>query len=289
MISREEVFGSAKKRLLSGQASLRKLSSEFGIDRDTLKSFILEICSEDEKRQIEQILKGNKANSSIELEGSMKEAVIRILKGEISARQASEKYGFDRETLRRKAQELVNSSPEYLPLYVDYKSKRGDFSSINFRRLFIYMIEQNMSQTQIATIYNIPPRTLSRELEKIGKSEDENDKLLYHIAKLYAQDKMEHRAPSDHYELFTQRLQTLKDNPKFTGIDCPSKAEERFKELQEFVAKVSQLSLQGLNTEQIAEKLNVSISTIRRRKLALEEQLKLREIKRDSNPEELEL
>ncbi|MGN1327536.1 MAG: hypothetical protein ACI4VQ_05645, partial [Clostridia bacterium] len=136
MISDKELE-QAKKRLIAGEISLRKLSASMNVDKSVLKEMIKGICTAEEYQLLQGVLENNKANNTTELEGQVKEIVIRILKGEISARQASEQYGIDRETLRRKVEELANSSPEYIQYYIRYKSKRGDFSGINFRRLFI--------------------------------------------------------------------------------------------------------------------------------------------------------
>lgn len=279
MISDQELE-QAKARLLSGQISLRQLSVSMNIDRDALKNMIKEICTPEEEQSLQEILLDNKASCVVELDEKVKKIIIQILKGEISARQASE-------ILRRKAEELANSSPEYIQYYIRYKSKRGDFSGINFRRLFIEMIEDGMSQTEIAEKYEIPTRTMSRELEKIGRSNDKYDEELYNIAKIYA-EKMMKKQKLTGYEisLYYRILAEIKENSQFITIDCEPAEERKFRELQEFKAKVKQLEAQGMTRQQIATKLGVGISTIRRRLLDLEEQEGLKEKKAPSNPEE---
>ena len=99
-----------KEQILLGKTSLRKLSNQTGIGRDALKNKIIKECSDEELERLRIILKDNKDNSStIDLEGNVKEAVIRILKGEISIKQASKDYNIDRETLMRKTEELANA------------------------------------------------------------------------------------------------------------------------------------------------------------------------------------
>lgn len=286
MISNEELE-QAKAQLLSGQISLRQLSIRMNIDRDALKNMIKGICTPEEQQSLEEVLLDNKVSNVVELNEDVKEIIIQILKGEISARQASEKYGIDRETLRRKAEELANSSPEYIQYYIKYKSKRGDFSGINFRRLFVEMIENGMSQTEIAEQYEIPTRTMSRELEKIGKSADEYDEKLYNIAKIYA-EKMMRRQTFTEYEkrLYHKILNEIKENSQFISIDSEPVEEKRFKELQEFKKEVKVLEKQGMTKQQIATKLGVGVSTIRRRLLELEEQEGLRKKKSPADPDE---
>ncbi len=270
-----------KKQILSGKTSLRKLSSQTGIDKDVLKDKIIKECSDEELEQLEIILKDNKDNSStIDLEGNVKEAVIRILKGEISIRQASKDYKIDRETLMRKTEELANASPEYVKYYIQYKAKRGDYSGINFRRLIIEMIENGISQTVIAKEYGIPVRTMSRELQKLEKSDDKRDIKLFDIAKIYAEKMIRHEELSVYEQrLYGSSIEELKQDTKFTAINIESNEEKRNKELQDFKLKVQELRAKGMTNVQIANELGVGVSTIRRRMLEVTSKQNLQKMK----------
>lgn len=270
-----------KKQILSGKTSLRKLSSQTGIDKDVLKDRIIKACSDEELERLRIILKDNKANSStIDLEGNVKEAVIRILKGEISIRQANKEYNIDRETLMRKTEELANASPEYVKYYIQYKAKRGDYSGINFRRLIIEMIENGISQTAIAKEYGIPVRTMSRELQKLEKSDDKRDVKLFDIAKIYAEKMIRHEELSDYEQcLYGIIIEELKQDAKFTTINIESNEEKRNKELQDFKLKVQELRAKGMTNVQIANELGVGVSTIRRRMLEVTSKQNLKEMK----------
>lgn len=262
-----------KQKILSGQVSLRELSRQTGIDREKLKLMIEEMCTPEESKELQRILESNKKESTtVELEESLKEAIIKVLKGEMSAKQASKEYGINSETLRRKAEELANASPEYIKYYIEYKGKRGDYSGINFRRVIIEMIENNMTQIDIAGKYGIPIRTVSRELEKIGKSEDEQDKKLYRTAKMYAEKKEKHQEISLYEQkTFGEFFEELKQKNKFVVLGQESDSEKRKRELIEFTQKVNELKKSGMTNEQIAKQLGVGISTIRRRTLELKE------------------
>lgn len=270
-----------KKQILSGKTSLRKLSSQTGIDRDVLKDKIIKECSDEELEQLRIILKDNKDNSStIDLEGNVKEAVIRILKGEISIKQASKDYNIDRETLMRKTEELASASPEYIKYYIQYKSKRGDYSGINFRRLIIEMIENGISQTAIAKEYGIPVRTMSRELQKLEKSDDKRDIKLFDIAKIYAEKMIRHEKLSDYEQrLYESIIEELKQDTKFTAINMESNEEKRNKELQDFKLKVQELRAKGMTNVQIANELGVGVSTIRRRMLEVTSKKNLQDMR----------
>lgn len=262
-----------KQKILSGQVSLRELSRQTGIDREKLKLMIEEMCTPEESKELQRILESNKKESTtVELEESLKEAIIKVLKGEMSAKQASKEYGINSETLRRKAEELANASPEYIKYYIEYKGKRGDYSGINFRRVIIEMIENNMTQIEIAGKYGIPIRTVSRELEKIGKSQDEQDKKLYRTAKMYAEKKEKHQEISLYEQkTFGEFFEELKQKNKFVVLGQESDSEKRKRELIEFTQKVNELKKSGMTNEQIAKQLGVGISTIRRRTLELKE------------------
>lgn len=270
-----------KKQILSGETSLRKLSSQTGIDRDVLKDKIIKECSDEELKQLGFILKENKANSSaIDLDGNVKAAVIRILKGEISIRQASKDYNIDRETLMRKTEELANASPEYVKYYIKYKAKRGDYSGINFRRLIIEMIEDGISQTKIAKEYDIPVRTMSREIQKLENSDDKRDIKLFDIAKIYAEKMIKHEELSDSEQrLYGSIIEELKQDTKFTAINIESNEEKRNKELQDFKLKVQELRAKGMTNVQIAKELGVGVSTIRRRMLEVTSKQNLQDMK----------
>ena len=269
-----------KKQILSGKTSLRKLRNQTGIDKDVLKDKIIKKCSDEELEQLRIILKDNKASSTIDLEGNVKEAVIRILKGEISIRQASKDYHIDRETLMRKTEELANASPEYVKYYIQYKAKRGDYSGINFRRLIIEMIENGISQTAIAKEYGIPVRTMSRELQKLEKSDDKRDIKLFDLAKIYAEKMIRHEELSDSEQrLYGSIIEELKQDTKFTAINIESNEEKRNKELEDFKLKVQELRSKGMTNAQIANKLGVGVSTIRRRMLEVTSKQNLQDMK----------
>lgn len=271
-----------KEKLLAKEVTLRKLSRITGIDRENIKEKILAICSEKEKTKLLEVLEENRASSKMKLDDNLKEILIKILKGEISAREASILYGIDRETLRRKAEELANFSPQYVKYYIQYMGKRGDYSGINFRRLFVELIENNRTQAEIAEKYELPVRTISRELDKLGKSEEELDKKLYNIAKIFAEKHMKHEEISIHErKRYSIVLEEIKKKNNLISIKDEDSEEKSLRELKKFKELVERLRKKGLTEEKIAKKLEIGVSTIRRRLLKLEELAGIRE-KRNS-------
>ena len=272
------------KRLLDRELSLRDLSRTTGINRDKIYKGVMNIATEDEKKQLKEVLLENKRKGKIKIDDKLKKILIQILKGEITVNEASKIMKMDKETLRRKAEELANSSPEYIKYYIRYKSKIGDYSGINFRRIFIEIIENNLSQTEIAKEYEIPTRTISRELEKIGKSDDENDLKLHDLAKIYAEKKMKHQKMNTYeLRLYSKLIDDIKKNSNFLTIEDEDPFEKNIKELTEFKNTVKTLKEKGLTDKQVADELQIGVSTIRRRILKLKE---LETIKKGKEQEE---
>ena len=81
----------------------------------------------------------------------------------------------DIQTFKENIVDHINSSndDELKRKYIEYEAKRHpDYSHINFKALFIEMIAEEASQTDMAIKYGIPPRTISRELAKLENDEE---------------------------------------------------------------------------------------------------------------------
>ena len=90
-------------------------------------------------------------------------------------------------------------------LYIEYQKKRNpDYSFINFQALFVEMLENNYSQTEIAEKYGINARTVSRELEKL-KGEEEYG-TLYEMAKEFSDRKMKRKKFSSYENFLMENL-----------------------------------------------------------------------------------
>ena len=170
-------------------------------------------------------------------------------------------------------EELVKEGNTLLKEYIEYLNKSGkDYSRINFKGLIIKMICENLSQSEIANAYGIPARTVSRELEKIGKSNLEEDKQLYKIAKKFSDRKMKREIiAEDELNKYRNILEELFENIEIINLDAESKDDIEIHNLEQFLEQVKRYEQKGYNLLQISEELGVGVSTIRRRKLKLEE------------------
>lgn len=217
-------------------------------------------------------LRYNQAKSTaIELDGFMRSIIMSILKGEKTAKAVEEQYGIDSETIRHKINEFVQSDKSFLKEYIAYQNKKGhDYGYINFIGLIVEMIKSDVSQSEIAREYGIPSRVISREIEKLGKSDNPEEVKLYDIAKICADRKMRRVALSRFERVLYTRLvdEMFGDVPI---MNEKSRTDLEIERLEEFMKQVQANQNQGLTVEQVAERLGTSVSTIRRNRLKLEE------------------
>lgn len=263
-----------KQDIMDGKVTLRSAALQHGIDRDKLREMLEgEMTQQAESERFRERMKLNRSSSSIPLDEQMEEMVTSILKGEITAKEASEKYHIYTETIRRKIDEFVQKDPQYLKLYFAYRNKSAiDYGNINFKGLIVYMLRHDMSQSEIAEEYGIPARTVSREVEKLGESEEEKDIKLYNIAKICADRKMRKQKLSRYeMDLYAKVLDELFPNIPVINFDDKTPTELEIERLEKFLAEVQMYHSQNMTAEQVAQKMGTSVSTIRRNKLKLEE------------------
>lgn len=263
-----------KQDIMDGKVTLRSAALQHGIDRDKLREMLEgEMTQQAESERFRERMKLNRSSSSIPLDEQMEEMVTSILKGEITAKEASEKYHIYTETIRRKIDEFVQKDPQYLKLYFAYRNKSAiDYGNINFKGLIVYMLRRDMSQSEIAEEYGIPARTVSREVEKLGESEDERDIKLYNIAKICADRKMRKQKLSRYeMDLYAKVLDEFFPDIPVINFDDKTPTELEIERLEKFLAEVQMYHSQNMTAEQVAQKMKTSVSTIRRNKLKLEE------------------
>lgn len=98
-----------------------------------------------------------------------------ILDGKLGVVEASMQLGMHRQTFHEKLVEYINGTDdmELKRKYITYQEERNpDYSFINFKALFIQMIEDNVGQSEMAREYGIPARTISRELDKLKEDKE---------------------------------------------------------------------------------------------------------------------
>jgi len=292
----EEMF----KEVIEGK-SIRECEKIYGINRNTFVEMCKQIFPEgsENMKKLERILVENKSRlqkKEIE-EDKFESAVKDFLSGEIKTlTKAREKFmketneTIDPLTFKERMVEYINASNniKLKQRYIRYEAnKSGNYSHINFKALFIEMIRHELSQTEISEMYNIPKRTVSRELAKLENNEKYEE--IYFIAKeLSSRQIYRGNSKKKCEKLFSEFERRLIDitlrsfghqeviigNPK-------TEAQIRYEKAKKLLEDVANTNL---THQEAAKKLGVSVSTIRRAGKTVEGYEKLTE-KQDSDDE----
>ena len=241
---------------------IRDCEKQYGINRNTFVTMCKQIFPEgsEQREKLERVLSYNK--SELQKKAIDEKRLSTIIKGLLTgniptlneAKSLYLKKGekIDLQTFKENIVEYINSSndDELKREYIEYEARRHpDYSHINFKALFIEMISEEASQTDMATKYGIPPRTISRELAKLEN--DEEYKPIYEIAKELAKRKMQKANAKYDTSLF----EVIISNPK-------TEAEKKYEKAKSLLERVEQLHAPTI--KEAAGELGVSISTIRR-------------------------
>ena len=283
----EEVLKQLVKEVLNGNMSLREIESKYHIDRERFKRLAIELLKDrpDLVEKFQKRLSTNKEFSKIELgEEEIRNAFSRLVNGEKGLMDLAAEIGIYYQTLRERIIEYVNNSQdeEIKRRYVEYKQKiNPDYSFINFKALIIEMIKDDMSQSEIARTYGIPPRTVSRELDKL--KDDEYYESLYRIGKEHSDRKMK-RKPFTNLELYLidNTLSGFDEGPVIIDDSIP-KAKLEYLKQKKILEKAD--SIEGTNKDK-AKASGISVSTLRRMRIKVEEYEKLEEQENEEGKED---
>ena len=265
--------------VISGK-SIRDCEKQYGINRNTFVTMCKQIFPEgsEQREKLERVLSYNK--SELQKKAIDEKRLSTIIKGLLTgniptlneAKSLYLKKGekIDLQTFKENIVEYINSSndDELKREYIEYEARRHpDYSHINFKALFIEMISEEASQTDMATKYGIPPRTISRELAKLEN--DEEYKPIYEIAKELAKRKMQKANAKYDTSLFEPLerilIQTTLENYDEGEViisNPKTEAEKKYEKAKSLLEQVEQLHAPTI--KEAAGELGISISTIRR-------------------------
>lgn len=289
----EENLDEILEQIKEGKISIREAARKTSFKRDFLRVKLIKKYGTipEVMKQIEETMQDNKVNSTVLQieEGLLEDVFLRTMNGELSLEQARIMLGnIDKETLRSKFQEQMRKMLKDEVLLEKYKesqkSKRGDYSGINFRVIAIEMIRGDYTQTEMAEFLEIPVRTVSREFEKL---KDDEDKELYDLIKFYSDRKMKKQ---DFREGERMLLKLALDMYEKKNADLllpveRTKTEERAERMKFLVEEEEKMKKLGLSQAEIADRLGTSISGLRRARLFCEGQNMIRETPIDSTKE----
>ena len=281
-----EMFLQAFEEFLKGK-SVRKIEEDYHINRDTFVRICRENLPEGTKRrqEFEDRLLHNKELSKVKIpEEDIRGAFLRLVNGEKGLKDLAVELSIHYQTLRERIIEYVNNSQdeEIKRRYVEYKQKTNpDYSFINFKALVIEMIREDISQSEIARRYGIPPRTVSRELEKL--KDDEYYQPLYRIGKEHSERKMK-RKPFTSLEtyLIDNTLSGFDEGDVIIDDSIPKSKLEYLKQ-KKILERAD--SIEGTNKDK-AKVLGISVSTLRRMRIKVAEYEKLEEQKDEEGKED---
>ena len=282
----KEIFMKAFEEFLKGK-SARKIEEDYQINRDTFIRICRENLPEGTKRreEFEARLVSNKESSKVELPGEeIKRAFSRLVNGEKGLMDLATKLGVHYQTLKEKIIEFVNNSgdEEIKRRYVEYKQKSNpDYSFINFKALVIEMIQEDISQSEIARRYGIPPRTVSRELEKL--KDDEYYEPLYKIGKEHSERKMKRKTFTNLEKYLIDNTLSGFDEGDVIIDDSIPKAKQEYLRQKKILERADRV--EGTNKDK-AKALGISVSTLRRMRIKVAEYEKLEEQKDEEGKEE---
>lgn len=255
-------------KFLRGE-SIRKLSTEYGIDRERISQGLREIFEgyPEELEVFDQIVDSRKASATVEIEDKELEDIVRniLFKG-MTQKEACEKLGLDSETFRVRMMQVINKNHNYRTIYTQKESKRRpDYSFINFKSLLLDMLRNGKTQSEIGLEYGIPARRISREVENLSKE----DALLKKVCKMQAgiswKRLKDNKLEPDERLLIDIAIDAYSEYREPIIVDNPKSQQDiELEKLQEILSVAN--SVQGTNSEKAAA-AGVSVSTLRRAKM----------------------
>lgn len=244
--------------------TLREVEEKYKVDRKTLKLRCLEYLEKNPERlqEFQKALSDHKKNSGqvkvsdIEL----KDICEKVYARKDTVRNIANTMKIDERTLKEKMFEFLNreENVELLKKYIKYQSTiHPDYSHINFKALILTMMQNDISQSQIATEFGIPARTVSREIERLKDSDSE----LYEICKEYSYRKMQRKPFTKLERMLIESVIIKYDEEKILKDNVKTKRQIQYEKAKEIVEKADKI--EG-TAEEKAKVLGISVSTLRR-------------------------
>lgn len=189
-------------------------------------------------------------------------------------------YNMDVKTLKQKIEDLASDDIEWNKLFSEYYGKRNDYNGYDFKSEMIQMLEEDMSQTQMAKKIGIPRETLTTKINQLS----DNDELKQELKK-HSTRKKNHKKLSSEEKLkqmiFVNEYREKNNIEKSREYEATkgSKVEQRLFYLNQILNLYNDVkeNYPDLNEKQISEQLDFDTSTIRRYKREKELLTSLRE------------
>ena len=191
----------------------------------------------------------------------------KVIDKQLTLEEMAKLYNMDVKTLKQKIEDLASNDIEWNKLFSEYYGKRNDYNGYDFKSEMIQMLEEDMSQTQMAKKIGIPRETLTTKINQLG----DNDELKQELKK-HSTRKKNHKNLSDEEKLKLMIFidEYIEKNNIEKGRDYENtkgtKIEQRLFYLNQILDLYDNVkeNYPDLNEKQISEQLDFSPSTIRR-------------------------
>ena len=204
----------------------------------------------------------------------------KVVSKKMTLEEMAKLYNMDVKTLKKKIEDLASNDIEWNKLFSEYYGKRNDYNGYDFKSEMIQMLEEDMSQTQMAKKIGIPRETLTTKINQLS----DNDELKQELKK-HSTRKKNHRKLSSEEKLkqmiFVNEYREKNNIEKSREYEATkgSKVEQRLFYLNQILNLYNDVkeNYPDLNEKQISEQLDFDPSTIRRYKREKELLTSLRE------------
>lgn len=193
----------------------------------------------------------------------------KVVSKKMTLEEMAKLYNMDVKTLKQKIEDLASNDIEWNKLFSEYYGKRNDYNGYDFKSEMIQMLEEDMSQTQMAKKIGIPRETLTKKINQLS----DNDELKQELKK-HSTRKKNHRKLSSEEKLkqmiFVNEYREKNNIEKSREYEATkgSKVEQRLFYLNQILNLYNDVkeNYPDLNEKQISEQLDFDPSTIRRYK-----------------------
>lgn len=204
----------------------------------------------------------------------------KVVSKKMTLEEMAKLYNMDVKTLKQKIEDLASNDIEWNKLFSEYYGKRNDYNGYDFKSEMIQMLEEDMSQTQMAKKIGIPRETLTTKINQLS----DNDELKQELKK-HSTRKKNHRKLSSEEKLkqmiFVNEYREKNNIEKSREYEATkgSKVEQRLFYLNQILNLYNDVkeNYPDLNEKQISEQLDFDPSIIRRYKREKELLTSLRE------------
>lgn len=193
----------------------------------------------------------------------------KVVRKQITLENMAKLYNMDIKTLKQRIEELASNDMAWNILFCEYYGKRNDYNGYDFIYEMIEMLEEDLSQTQMAKKIGIPRETLTTKINQL----DDEDELKKELKK-HSIRKKNHKKMSDEEKLKLiifldeyKEKNKIEESNKYM-ITKGNKTEQRIFYLNQIMNLYENIKKENenLNEYQISELLGFSVSTIRRYK-----------------------